>query len=110
MKAATRGRQLPEDTPPKPLDAAVRVLYIGGWGRSGSTLLDLILGQAPGVFSAGEVREIWQSGLVENRPCGCERPFRSGKPGSGDGTGFPWTRSCGCAIRWIVPGHSRRCR
>ena len=28
------------------------------------------------MFSAGEVREIWQSGLVENRPCGCERPFR----------------------------------
>lgn len=76
MKAATRNRQLPEDTPPKPPDAAIRVLYIGGWGRSGSTLLDLILGQAPGVFSAGEVREIWQSGLVENRPCGCERPFR----------------------------------
>jgi Sulfotransferase family len=76
MKAATPGRQLSEDTPPKPPDAAVRVLYIGGWGRSGSTLLDLILGQAPGVFSAGEVREIWQSGLVENRPCGCERPFR----------------------------------
>ncbi len=76
MKAATRRRQLPQDTPPQPPDATVRVLYIGGWGRSGSTLLDLILGQAPGVFSAGEVREIWQSGLVENRPCGCERPFR----------------------------------
>jgi hypothetical protein len=56
--------------------SGVRVLYIGGWGRSGSTLLDLMLGQAPGVFSAGEVREIWQSGLVENRPCGCQRPFR----------------------------------
>lgn len=76
MKAATRRRQLPQDTPPQPPDATVRVLYIGGWGRSGSTLLDLILGQAPGVFSAGEVREIWQSGLVENRPCGCEQPFR----------------------------------
>jgi len=76
MKAATRGQELPEDTPPKPPDAAIRVLYIGGWGRSGSTLLDLILGQAPGLFSAGEVREIWQSGLAENRLCGCERPFR----------------------------------
>lgn len=55
---------------------AVRVLYIGGWGRSGSTVLDLMLGQAPGVFSAGEIRELWRSGLVENRPCACERPFR----------------------------------
>ena len=55
---------------------SLRVVFIGGWGRSGSTLLDLLLGQAPGVFSAGEVREIWQSGLVENRLCGCERAFR----------------------------------
>ena len=39
-------------------------------------MLDLMLGQAPGVFSAGEVREIWQSGLVENRLCGCGQPFR----------------------------------
>jgi hypothetical protein len=62
--------------PLRPPEPAVRVLYIGGWGRSGSTLLDLLLGQAPGVFSAGEVRELWQSGLVENRPCGCQRSFR----------------------------------
>lgn len=54
----------------------IRVLYIGGWGRSGSTLLDRMLGQVPGVISLGEVREIWQSGLTENRPCGCGRPFR----------------------------------
>jgi hypothetical protein len=60
------------DSPP----ATVQVRYIGGFGRSGSTMLDLMLGQAPGVFSAGEVREIWQSGLVENRLCGCEQPFR----------------------------------
>jgi hypothetical protein len=54
----------------------LRVLYIGGWGRSGSTLLDRMLGQVPGFFSLGEVREVWQSGLTENRPCGCGAPFR----------------------------------
>jgi hypothetical protein len=59
-----------------PSSTTVRVQYIGGWGRSGSTMLDLMLGQAPDVFSAGEVREIWESGLVENRLCGCEQPFR----------------------------------
>lgn len=59
-----------------PAARPIQVLYIGGWGRSGSTLLDLMLGQAPGVFSAGEVREIWRSGLAENRPCGCGQPFR----------------------------------
>lgn len=66
----------PGDAAPGPSGATVQVRYIGGFGRSGSTMLDLMLGQAPGVFSAGEVREIWQSGLAENRPCGCEQPFR----------------------------------
>ena len=51
------------------------VLYIGGWGRSGSTILDRVLGQVPGVVSLGEVRELWQRGWVENRPCGCGAPF-----------------------------------
>ena len=76
MKAAPRSLEPPDDPAPKPSASTVRILYIGGWGRSGSTLLDLMLGQAPGAFSAGEIREIWQSGLVENRPCGCERAFR----------------------------------
>ena len=57
--------------------APVRVLFIAGWGRSGSTLLDRMLGQVPGVFSAGELRDIWQRGVVEDRLCGCGEPFRS---------------------------------
>lgn len=52
-----------------------RVLLIAGWGRCGSTLLDMMLGQVPNVISAGEVREIWLRGCVENRPCGCGRAF-----------------------------------
>ena len=57
----------------------VRIAFIGGCGRSGSTLLDLMLGELPGFFSAGEVRFIWQRGLVENQLCGCGAPF-SGCP------------------------------
>ena len=59
-----------------PTARPVRVLYIGGLGRSGSTLLDRMLGQLPGFFSAGEVREVWQRGVRENRLCGCGTPFR----------------------------------
>lgn len=58
-----------------PLRTGQRVLYIGGWGRSGSTLLDRMLGQVPGLVSVGEVRELWQRGLVDNGSCGCGRPF-----------------------------------
>jgi hypothetical protein len=68
MPDATSDDQMPQPR--------LRVLYIGGWGRSGSTLLDRMLGQVPGFFSLGEVREIWQSGLRENRLCGCGASFR----------------------------------
>jgi hypothetical protein len=54
----------------------IKVAYIGGLGRSGSTLLDRMLGQLPGFFSAGEIRDLWQRGLVENRLCGCGTAFR----------------------------------
>jgi hypothetical protein len=56
-------------------DNTLRVLAIAGWGRCGSTLLDLMLGQVPGFVSAGEVRELWLRGCRENRPCGCGAPF-----------------------------------
>lgn len=54
-----------------------KVVFIGGSGRSGSTLLDLTLGQASSAISLGELRRIWQEGLIENRPCGCGTRFRS---------------------------------
>src|SRR5580692_3233646 len=52
------------------------VLYIAGTGRSGSTLLASLLGEVDGVFSAGEVRYLWQRGLAESRLCGCGVPVR----------------------------------
>jgi hypothetical protein len=48
-----------------------RVGYIGGTGRSGSTMLANVLGEIPGFVSVGEVRFLWQRGIVENRLCGC---------------------------------------
>jgi hypothetical protein len=54
----------------------VRVIYIGGCGRSGSTLLDRMLGEFPRLCSVGELRFIWQRGLVENQRCGCGKSFR----------------------------------
>jgi hypothetical protein len=52
-----------------------KVLYIGGFGRSGSTLVERILGQIPGFCSAGEVVFIWSRALTENQRCGCGAPF-----------------------------------
>jgi hypothetical protein len=54
----------------------LKVLFIGGYGRSGSTLLDRVLGQVPGFFSVGELRHVFQEGLLENRRCGCGARFQ----------------------------------
>lgn len=55
----------------------LRILYIGGWGRSGSTLLDRLLGQLSGACSVGEMRDLWLRGVLEDRRCGCGEPFLS---------------------------------
>ena len=52
----------------------LRVLYVGSWSRSGSTLLDLILGQVPGFVSVGELRYLWDRGLRDRQLCGCGSP------------------------------------
>lgn len=57
------------------LGQAVPVLYIGGTGRSGSTMLANVLGEVPGLVSVGEVRFLWQRGILEDRLCGCGTPF-----------------------------------
>ena len=53
-----------------------KVIFIGGTGRSGSTLLDLLLGQINGFFSTGELRFIWDRGFGQNQLCGCGTPFK----------------------------------
>lgn len=50
---------------------SLKILYIAGFGRSGSTLLNNILGQVQGVFAAGEIYYFWQRLMREGRLCGC---------------------------------------
>ena len=53
-----------------------KVIFIAGPGRSGSTLLDMLLGQINGFYSTGELRFIWSRGFGQNQLCGCGKPFR----------------------------------
>ena len=50
-----------------------RVVFIGGLGRSGSTILDLMLGQLPGFVAVGELAYVW--GRSDADLCGCGRAF-----------------------------------
>ena len=56
----------------KPVD----VIFIAGTGRSGSTILDRLLGQSPDVVSVGEFRSFW-SRFPGGRPCSCGEPLQS---------------------------------
>ncbi|MDQ3881390.1 MAG: sulfotransferase [Chloroflexota bacterium] len=52
-----------------------RIVLIGSASRSGSTLLDLMLGQLPGWHSGGELKRVWTKGVVSNYACSCGLPF-----------------------------------
>ncbi|MEO8330400.1 MAG: sulfotransferase, partial [Candidatus Nanopelagicales bacterium] len=55
--------------------APTRVLYVAGMPRSGSTLIDLALGQLPGHVAVGELFYLWTAGLQRNLKCGCGQQF-----------------------------------
>lgn len=55
-------------------DGTLKVVFVAGSGRSGSTILDRTLGQLDGFFSVGELCNLWERGLLARRRCGCGVP------------------------------------
>lgn len=55
--------------------APTTVLFLAGLGRSGSTLVERVLGETPGVTALGEVMHLWERGLVRHELCACGRPL-----------------------------------
>jgi hypothetical protein len=53
----------------------VRVLFLGGLGRSGTTLLERLLGELPGVRPLGEVVHLWERDVAGDERCGCGEHF-----------------------------------
>ncbi len=53
----------------------VEVLFVGGMPRSGSTLLDLLVGQLPDHCDVGELFYMWQGGALRDQRCACGEPF-----------------------------------
>ncbi|MGC3994496.1 MAG: sulfotransferase [Propionicimonas sp.] len=51
------------------------LLYIGGYGRSGSTLLECLLARLDGVVVLGELEHLWERGVRQNQRCACGEPF-----------------------------------
>jgi hypothetical protein len=58
------------------VSAQPKVVYLTGWGRSGSTILNrLLIGD--GVAGVGELRLLWQRGVVKRQDCSCGQPWDS---------------------------------
>jgi hypothetical protein len=54
----------------------MRVVYIGGYGHSGSTLLNIMLGQAPEVMGAGELFRLAGAAWPHEEFCSCGQALR----------------------------------
>ncbi|WP_170165734.1 sulfotransferase [Terracoccus luteus] len=102
-----------------PGEAPVRVLYFTGSGRSGTTVINNILGQLPGAFACGELRYLWRRGVVEDHLCACGETFAEcpvwsavmaspGRPGSVAGEPISADEAAGVAARLLNRLASRR--
>jgi hypothetical protein len=54
---------------------APTVVLLGGFGRSGSTLLERVISRASGATALGEVIHCWERGLLGGERCGCGLAF-----------------------------------
>lgn len=52
-----------------------RVILLGGLGRSGTTLVERIVGELPGVVALGEIVHLWRRDVRDNERCGCGERF-----------------------------------
>jgi len=55
----------------------LKVIYIAGYGRSGSTMLDMSLHQHPDIFGAGEIAEMCKHVWVKNEYCACKEKIQA---------------------------------
>jgi len=51
----------------------IKIIYIAGAGRSGSTLLEKLLNQVNEIISIGEINCLWYKTIKENLLCACSK-------------------------------------
>jgi hypothetical protein len=78
MASRAGARAAEHRTSPPPvtgLPTCPRVLFIAGLGRSGTTLVERLLGQIEGVQTLGETVHLWVRGIQRDETCGCGLRF-----------------------------------
>jgi len=64
------------DAAPAPATGLPEILYIMGTGRSGTTILEVLLANNPAIAGAGELKHIFRDGYIANRSCACGKAAR----------------------------------
>lgn len=59
-----------------PMHESPKLIYIAGYGRSGSTVLDIMLGSIPGALSCGELTYLFEEATTPGRICACGADYR----------------------------------
>jgi len=52
-----------------------KIIYIAGYSRSGSTILDILLGSHPGIFGTGELVYLFGDWVNSARKCTCGKQY-----------------------------------
>lgn len=53
------------------------VLYVMGTGRSGTTILEVLIANSTGFASVGELKHIFRDGFLREKPCACGKAASS---------------------------------
>lgn len=75
MMSTDMESSIQEGSTPMPTQSRPNVLYIAGSGRSGSTLLERLLGSMPNLVNVGEVTDIFRRVHAGDELCGCGLAF-----------------------------------
>jgi hypothetical protein len=55
----------------------IDVVAVSGFRKSGASTVVRMLGELPGVFVGGELKQLFARGVRDGQLCGCGRPFRA---------------------------------
>lgn len=78
------------------------ILYIMGTGRSGTTILEIILCNNPGLTGVGEFKYVFQHAFLENRVCSCGKAALECERWSGVLTATGWDRAACTEMERVV--------
>lgn len=84
--------EIPDGTAQSEAQDFPDVLYIMGTGRSGTTILEILLANNEGFAGVGEVKHIFRDGFIADHQCSCGRSTRTCELWSSVRRSTKWTQ------------------